>query len=151
MGYELGKDEEISLVMPPWHEGQEELFEIILNDTKEAVGYIKFFHEVNESTGNVEYEIFYEYRGKNYAKKALKILARNVSELDDEDLYISILPNNIASIKTAVGAGALLWQRVEIPKNYYLSENGKYKYAYMYIIKNDRGVKNEKSKRESHI
>lgn len=33
MGYELGKDEEISLVMPDWHEGKEEMFEIVINDT----------------------------------------------------------------------------------------------------------------------
>lgn len=146
MGYELGKDEEISLVMPDWHEGKEEMFEIVINDTLEVAGYIKFFHEVNPSTGNVEYEIFDEYRGKNYAKKALRILARNVSGLDPKDLFISILPDNIASIKTAVGAGAIFEKRVEIPKHYIFSKEGKYKYANMYIIKNNGGIKDEKDK-----
>ncbi len=146
MGYVLGKDEEISLVMPPWHEGEEELFEIIINDTLEVVGYIKFFHELNASTGNVEYMVFDKYRGKNYAKKALKILAKNIFKLDYEDLYISILPDNVASIKTAVGAGATFEQRVEIPKHYIFSQGGKYKYANMYIIKNNGGIKDEKDK-----
>lgn len=146
MEYVLGKDDCVSLVMPNWHEGPEEMFEIVINYTLEVAGYIKFFHEVNPSTGNVEYEIFNEYRGRSYAKKALRILARNVSKLDYEDLYISILPDNIASIKTAVGAGALFEQRVEIPKHYIFSKEGKYKYANMYIIKNNIGVEDEKGK-----
>lgn len=146
MGYMLAKDDEISLVMPEWHEGEEENFEIILNDTMESIGYIKYYHWIDPATGNVSYKIYEEYRGKGYAKKALRLLARNVSELDDLDLFISILPDNTASIKTAVGAGALFYQMVEIPENYVFSEGGKYKYANMYIIENDRGVKNERNK-----
>lgn len=139
MGYTLAKDDEISLVMPEWHEGEEEHFEIILNDTMESVGHIKFYSWIDPAAGNVSYEIYEEYRGNNYAKKSLKLLARNVSKLSDEDLFISILPDNTASIKTAVGAGALFYQIVEIPKNYKFSQDGKYKYANMYIIENDRG------------
>ena len=138
MGYVLAKDDEISLLRPEWHEGEEEYFEIILNETLETVGYIKYYYWIDPTAGNISYKIYEEYRGKNYAKKALKILARNISGLDDEDLYISILPNNIASIKTAVGAGATFYQVVEIPKSYIISEQGKYKYANMYIIKNTR-------------
>ena len=133
MAFILAQNEEIYLVMPEWYDDEHEFFEIVLNDTEEVVG--------NITMRNIEYEVFEEYRGNNYAKKALKLFARNVSEVSDEDLFISILPNNTASIKTAVGAGALFHQVVEIPKDYRLSEDGKYKYANMYIIKNDRGVK----------
>lgn len=141
MAFVLTQNEEISLVMLEWYDDEHEFFEIVLNDTEEVVGNITLRNRVDSSAGNIEYFIFEEYRGNNYAKKALKLFAGNVSEVSDEDLFISILPNNTASIKTAVGAGALFHQVVEIPKDYRLSEDGKYKYANMYIIKNDRGIK----------
>lgn len=141
MAFILAMNEEISLVMPDWYDDEHEFFEIVLKDTKEVVGNITLRNRFDSSTGNIEYFIFEEYRGNNYAKKALKLFARNVSEVSSEDLFISILPNNMASIKTAVGAGALFHQVVEIPKNYRMSEDGKNKYANMYIIKNDRGIK----------
>ena len=146
MAYVLGKDNEISLIMPEWYDGEHEFFEIVLNATNDVVGNITMLNKVDESIGNIEYYIFDEYRGNNYAKKALKLFAKNVSEVSDEDLFISILPNNIASIKTAKGAGAIFQQKVEIHKKYRMSENGKNKYAYMYIIKNDRGALSEKGK-----
>ena len=141
MAFVLAQNEEISLVMPEWYDDVHEFFEIVLNASNEVVGNITLRNKIDNSTGNIEYFIFEEYRGNNYAKKALKLFAGNVSEVSDEDLFISILPNNTASIKTAVGAGALFHQVVEIPKDYRLSEDGKYKYANMYIIKNDRGIK----------
>lgn len=140
MNYVLAQNDEISLVMPDWHYGEEDLFEIVLNDTKEVVGNIIFQHKIDNATGNIEYKIFEEYRGNNYAKKALKLFSSNASEISDQDIFISILPNNTASIKTAIGAGAIFHQVVEIPEKYIFSEEGKYKYANMYIIKNDRGV-----------
>ena len=146
MAFVLAQSEEIYLVMPEWYDDEHEFFEIVLNDTEEVVGNITMRNKIDSSAGNIEYFIFEEYRGNNYAKKALKLFARNVSEVSDEDLFISILPNNTASIKTAVGAGALFHQVVEIPKDYRLSEDGKYKYANMYIIKNDRGVNLERDK-----
>lgn len=146
MAFILAKNEEISLVMPPWYDDEHEFFEIVKNDTNEVIGNITMRNEIDSVAGNIEYMIFEEYRGNNYAKKALKLFARNVSNIKDEDLFISILPNNKASIKTAVGSGALFYKVVEIPKNYRLSEDGKYKYSYMYIIKNDRGIYFENDK-----
>lgn len=141
MAFILARDEEISLVMPEWYDDIHDFFEILLNASNEVVGNITLRNKIDNSAGNIEYFIFEEYRGNNYAKKALKLFAKNVSEVSDEDLFISILPNNTASIKTAIGAGAIFHKMVEIPKKYAFSENGKYKYANMYIIKNDRGVR----------
>lgn len=148
LAYTLASDEEISLIMPDWHRDEYDLYEIVLNSNDEVVGNIKFHYSINDVTGNIEYEVFEEYRGNNYAKKALKLFSRNVSALSADDIFISILPNNTASIKTAIAAGAILHQVVEIPKKYIMSEEGKYKYANMYIIKNDRGAyeKNDKIK-----
>lgn len=146
MAFTLASDDEISLIMPDWHEDEDEFFEIVLNSNNEVVGNIRLRKKIDVAVGNVDYEVFEEFRGNNYAKKALRLLARNVSEVSDEDLFIAILPNNKASIKTAVGAGALFNQVVEIPKSYRISEDGKYKYANMYIIKNDREIKDETNK-----
>lgn len=146
LAYTLASNEEITLVMPDWHRDEYDLYEIVLNNNSKVVGNLKFHYEINDVTGNIEYEIFEEYRGNNYAKKALKLFSKNVSELSDNDIFISILPNNTASIKTAIGAGAILHQVVEIPKKYIMSEEGKYKYANMYIIKNDRGVYEKEDK-----
>ena len=135
MGYILGKDNKISLIMPDWHTGEYDLYEIVVNDSNEVVGNIKFHYELDKVIGNVEYFVFEEYRNKGYAKRALKLLAKNVYKLDETDLFISILPDNTASIKVALSAGAVLEKKVEIPHRYIFGENGKYKYANMYIIK----------------
>ena len=138
--YVLAKNDEISLVMPDWHYGTSDLFEII-NKEIEVVGNIIFNHSYDDVTGNVEYNVFEEYRGNNYATKALKLLAQNVFKISEMDLFISILPNNKASIKTAINCGAVFHKMVEIPKKYIFSLDGKYKYANMYIIKNNKGEK----------
>lgn len=115
MGYVLASDDEISLVMPDYHSGTFDLYEIIRAEDSEFLGYISYYYENDEIAGNVSYEIFKEYSGHNYAKKALKLFAKNIFKIDDSDLFISILPNNIASIKTAVGAGAVFDRKIDIP------------------------------------
>ena len=145
MGYVLGEDDVILLVMPPWHSGKYDQYEIVLKDSNKVVGNISFFYDSNKITGNVEYFIFYEHRGKGYAKRALKVLAENIYKLDETDLFISILPDNKASIKLALSCGAVLHKKVEIPKKHSFSKDGKYKYANMYIIKY-KGENNEKNK-----
>lgn len=145
-GFILASDDEISLLMPDWYEDSDEFYFIIKNDTNEVLGNIIYRYQKNEATGNVEYQIDKQFRGHNYAKKALKLLAKNMYKIDDEDLFISIHSDNYASIKTAIGAGAIFEKKVKIPKHYIFSEEGKYKYANMYIIKNNHGKNIETKK-----
>lgn len=137
MGYVFAKNDEISLIMPDWHEGEEELFEIVLNDTLEVVGDLYYYNEVDKVSGNVEYSVFEEYRGFGYAKKALVLFAENIFKRDKVDLFISILPDNIASIKTAQNAGAVFERMVSIPRKYKFSKDGKYNMALMFKIENN--------------
>ncbi len=146
MGYVFAKNDEISLIMPDWHYGKDDLFEIVFNDNGNVVGSIKFRYEVDFITGNIEYNIFEEYRGYGYAKKALKLFAKNVYKLSDEDIFISILPNNTASIRTAKGAGAVYERMVPIPKGYSFDGYEMQKYAYRFIIKNNGGITDENGK-----
>lgn len=151
MGYVLASDDEISLVMPDYHSGTFDLYEIIRAEDSEFVGYISYYYENDEIAGNVSYEIFKEYSGHNYAKKALKLFAKNIFKIDDSDLFISILPNNIASIKTAVGAGAVFDRKIDISLHSTYSLGGRNKYANRYIIKNNKGVNDEKNKIKKHL
>ena len=151
MGYVLASDDEISLVMPDYHSGTFDLYEIIRVEDSEFLGYISYYYENDEIAGNVSYEILKEYSGHNYAKKALKLFAKNIFKIDDSDLFISILPNNIASIKTAVGAGAVFDRKIDIPLHSTYSLGGRNKYANRYIIKNNKGVNYEKNKIKKHL
>lgn len=115
------------------------VYGIMLQENERKVGEIVFTKYVNNVTGNVSYRIFPEYQGNKYALKALKLFKENVYKISNDDLYIATHKDNKASIKTATGAGALFLEKVKIPKNYNFSKDGKYKYANMYIIKNNGG------------
>jgi len=69
------------------------------------IGKIEIRVGHNEHTfyaGNIGYEIYPPYRGHHYAAKACQIIKR-IAELHEiEYLYISCLPDNIASNKTCL-------------------------------------------------
>ena len=114
-------------------------YAIMLIENEKKVGEIIFTTYINSVCGNVSYRVFPEYQGNKYALKALKLLKENIYKISKDDLYIATHRDNKASIKTATMAGALFLEKVRIPKSYNFSENGKYKYANMYIIRNKGG------------
>ncbi len=151
MGYVLASNDEISLVMPDSHSGSFDVYEIIRVEDSEVLGYISYHYETDKIAGNVSYKIFEEFNGHNYAKKTLKLFAKNLFKIDDSDLFISIYPDNLASIKTAVGAGAVFDRKIDIPPHSTYSLGGRNKYANRYIIKNNKGVNDEKNKIKKHL
>ena len=58
LAYTLASNDEISLVMPDWRRDEYDLYEIVLNSNNEVVGNLKFHYEINDITGNIEYEVF---------------------------------------------------------------------------------------------
>lgn len=72
------------------------------------IGKIDIRIGYNENTfygGNIGYEIYPPYRGHHYAAKACEIIKR-IAELHGMNyLYISCLPDNIASNKTCQSLG----------------------------------------------
>lgn len=127
-------DNEIILLM---QKDEEEIyFKIILNDSFEEIGHIIYTYKTSELTGNLSYFIYEEYRNNGYAKKALYMLVKNIRKLDNKDLYLSIVPSNIASIKVAKYAGAAYYKPVNIPTNYIFCDDSLYNCANMYKIKN---------------
>lgn len=129
-------DKEISLILYIGDDFAH--FDIILNDELKQLGHITYMFDNDDVVGNLSYFIFDEYRENGYAKKALKLLIDNIYKLDCNDLYLSILPNNIASIKLAESQGALFIKKVKIPENYIFSDDGKYTFANMYKIRIER-------------
>lgn len=113
----------------------EAYFKIILNETLEEIGHIIYTYENDSIVGNLSYFLYEEYRNKGYGKKALKLLVDNIRRIDDNDLYLAIIPNNIASIKLAESQNAKYIGDVNIPTKYVFSDDGKYSYANMYKIK----------------
>lgn len=113
----------------------EAYFKIILNETLEEIGHISYTYENDSIVGNLSYFIYEEHRNKGYGKKALKLLVDNIRRIDDNDLYLAIIPNNIASIKLAKSQNAKYVGDVNIPSKYVFSDDGKYSYANMYKIK----------------
>lgn len=113
----------------------EAYFKIILNETLEEIGHISYTYENDSIVGNLSYFIYEEHRNKGYGKKALKLLVDNIIRIDDNDLYLAIIPNNIASIKLAESQNAKYVGDVNIPSKYIFSDDGKYSYANMYKIK----------------
>lgn len=113
----------------------EAYFKIILNETLEEIGHISYTYENDSIVGNLSYFIYEEHRNKGYGKKALKLLVDNIRRIDDNDLYLAIIPNNIASIKLAESQNAKYVGDVNIPSKYVFSDDGKYSYANMYKIK----------------
>lgn len=113
----------------------EAYFKVILNETLEEIGHISYTYENDSIVGNLSYFIYEEHRNKGYGKKALKLLVDNIRRIDDNDLYLAIIPNNIASIKLAKSQNAKYVGDVNIPTKYVFSDDGKYSYANMYKIK----------------
>lgn len=113
----------------------EAYFKIILNETLEEIGHIIYTYENDSIVGNLSYFLYEEYRNKGYGKKALKLLVDNIRRIDDNDLYLAIIPDNIASIKLAKSQNAKYIGDVNIPTKYVFSDDGKYSYANMYKIK----------------
>lgn len=87
-------------------------FDIILNDTKEKIGYIEFDFNYDVTSkyniGNVFYGIHDEYRNKGYATRALKLLKKYIQDakLDfNKDLYFYVNYHNEASKKVILNNG----------------------------------------------
>ena len=69
-------------------------FNIILNETKDKIGLIKFDYNTDiEKYGNVFIEIYSKYRNKGYGTKSLKLLKqiiKNNQYEGDRDLYFYV-------------------------------------------------------------
>ena len=93
-------------------------FSIKKSGFADEIGKIEIRIGHNEQTfygGNVGYEIYPPYRGNHYAMRACQIIKRVAKGHGMKFLYISCLPDNIASNKTCQRLGAKLLGNYLIP------------------------------------
>lgn len=76
------------------------------------VGIFKLRHYLNnwlrENAGHVGYGIAAEYRGKGYATEGLRLIVEEARKLpiDTDELYLSVMKDNVASLKAQLKNGA---------------------------------------------
>ncbi len=118
------QDDDISLVLTPQKKYllDRASFRIQNNQTHEDMGYIEYELGKNnfDYGGNIQYFIRTPFKGKKYATKALSLvkeLVLSAPEVYDKDLYISLLPENVASEKVALNNGGILIYDGLVPVN----------------------------------
>lgn len=80
----------------------------IYNLKNEIVGMIEYRDENHSLTGDIGYMIKKQYRGNNFAYKALCLLGRYLSDYGIEEIIISSRSDNISSLKTIYKYGGTL-------------------------------------------
>lgn len=102
-------------------------YKIYLKEINKQIGLCGIRLEknnVNYFLGNIEYEIFPEYRGNNYSYSSCLILSSIAKDNNVDKLIITANPKNIASIKTIEKLGARFIEIGKIPKKNRLYQNG---------------------------
>lgn len=85
----------------------------------QIIGLFRIRHYLNEtlkyvSGGHIGYTIQKDFRGKGYATKGVALAIEQARTLVSEDeIYFSVLKDNIASFKVQIQNGALLWRETE--------------------------------------
>ena len=70
----------------------------------------------DECLGNIEYEIFEEYRGHNYSQEACMLLGSIAYDNGVTKLMITANVNNLASIKIIENLNAKFVKVMKVPK-----------------------------------
>lgn len=91
-------DDEIELGIHP--KKIEGFYYIWLKSINKVIGYIDYSKN-DYKLGNIAYEIYPDYRGNNYAYKALVLLSKYLKKQGIEDISLAIRETNTPSLKTA--------------------------------------------------
>jgi len=91
-------NEEIDLIKTSSTEGLR--YKIVIHNTSIEIGYIEYrgyHYDIN--LGDIGYNISPEYRGNNYAYKAVCLLSELLIKNGIKDFWITSLSDNLASLK----------------------------------------------------
>ncbi len=98
----------------------------LLDGTK--IGYCDLRIGHNEKTyigGNIGYGIDAPYRGNRYAAKACRLLFMQAKKHGMDHLFITCMPDNIASSRTCQIAGGTYIETADIPEDNEMYAEGK--------------------------
>lgn len=91
----------------------------VLDDDNTVIGMLKIRHELTVRTetsgGHIGYYIHREYRGRGFGKRALGLGLAKLKTFGVNRALITIYPENTASIKVALAAGAVFEDTVTDP------------------------------------
>ena len=90
--------------------------------------------------GNIEYEIFEEYRGNGYAEAATRLLGKLAYDMRVNKLNITARPDNHASIRTIEKLGARFIKVVDVPKKLALYKKSPYVAIYSWTLKGEKRI-----------
>jgi tagatose 1,6-diphosphate aldolase len=103
-------------------------FAILSTLTTDPIGSINFrnatSHHIDFYAGHVGYSVDANWRGRQYAARAVRVLLRFVRRLEFETLWITCDPDNVASRRTAELAGATFAGIVDVPAHCVISRVG---------------------------
>jgi predicted acetyltransferase len=105
----------------------EKYFYIYKNETDEYIGNcgIRLDNNLdNYYLGNIEYEIFAQYRGNHYSKEACLLLAEEAYSNNLKSLIVTANVKNKSSIKIIESLGAKLINVTKVPKKCVLYRQG---------------------------
>lgn len=121
---------------------KERYYHIYLNDTNKYIGNCGIRLDENEDNvylGNIEYEIFSDYRGHYYSREACLLLSQVAYSHNLKSLIITANIKNKGSIKIIESLGAELLKVVKVPKSCKLYKQGDRKIRiYCWNIQNEK-------------
>ena len=90
--------------------------------------------------GNIEYEIFEQYRGNNYAVNASNLLSKVALFYDAKKVTITADPSNLASNKVIQKLGARFIEVRKVPEQSILHRTSKHVNAYEWNIESEKKI-----------
>lgn len=131
--FDLISDDEIQLKISLKVDSTKQFYYLIYRKKDNCkIGHCGIRLETNNTNyyiGNIEYEIFEQYRGNNYAEKAVKLLSKVASHYRINHLLITANPENKPSIKTIENLRANFIAIKDVPTEMRLYKSGTKKVA----------------------
>lgn len=102
--------------------GHEQIWKITLHDQKQEIGQISYRDGEGRNVyffGHIGYHIDPPYRGKHYAFRACRLIAREIRLSGKSSVVITCDPDNEASRKTCIRLGCCFERITDVPEDIY--------------------------------
>ncbi|EAR93198.1 GNAT family acetyltransferase (macronuclear) [Tetrahymena thermophila SB210] len=113
-------------------------FDIICKKDNQKAGSIclrtKFTYEEEFLWGNMGFVVEKQYQGKRFAFKASKLLINFARRCGMKQIYFTVDPTNIPSIKTITNLGAYYLETIDVPKDSTLYNEEKCQYCSRFCL-----------------
>jgi predicted acetyltransferase len=136
--FEILEDDELILSLILFSLKKQFFYYKIYDKNENFIGTCGIRLNSDEYLGNVEYEIFPDYRGNNYAYKAIKLLSNIANKYNVDNLTITADPTNIASNKTILKLGTKFVVTKDVPKYHKLYKTSHSVNIYEWDLKEGR-------------